>query len=69
MYHTIVCAHEKRIHYLKVITADKQPAHRMIVKHIRIPIIALFNRLQLPVVVSDGYANTSSAALLTIYIA
>lgn len=52
--------------YLKVITADKQPAHTAMDIHMQTLINIPFNRLKLPVDgTSDGYANTNTAALFT----
>ena len=52
--------------YLKVMTAERQPAHRTIAKQINKLTIVAFNRLQLPVAgTSDGNVNTNKAALVT----
>lgn len=51
---------------MKVMTAERQPAHRTIVKQINKLTIVAFNRLQLPVAgTSDGNVNTNKAALVT----
>lgn len=67
--HTLVTGHKMVLkevsNYLKVITAERQPAHNTIVKHIKRLIIVALNRLQLPVAgTSDGNANTNKAAPL-----
>lgn len=58
-----------KVHYLKLIIAERQPEQRTIVKQMNRLIIVAFNRLQLPVAgTSDGNANVSSAALPNSYI-
>lgn len=50
-----------------MVTVERHPAHKMIVKQTQILIMVALSRLQLPVAgISDGNANTSVAALLAI---
>lgn len=51
--------------YLNVMKVEMQPVQNTIDKHTNMHKINPFIRLQLPVAgISEGYANTSSAALL-----